>query len=194
VSSDARDRLLEATVAYVAEHGVGDLSLRRLAGELGTSHRMLIYHFGSKEGLLAAVVEAIEERQRRALADVTVMADESPVAAVWRFWEGLTDPALAPFERLFFEVAAMSLHGRPGTEALREGLVEPWLAPVVEAAERTGVPFTVARADARLGIAVARGLLLDLLATGDRAGVDAAMARFTSLYEAMAAPAEPGPP
>jgi hypothetical protein len=54
-----------------------------------------------------------------------------------------------------------------------------------------GVPPEDARSTARLGVAVTRGLLLDLLATGDRAGVDAAMARFTTMFEASLA-TEPG--
>ena len=45
-----------AAMEYVAEHGVGDLSLRGLAAALGTSHRMLSYHFGSREGLLIEVI------------------------------------------------------------------------------------------------------------------------------------------
>jgi hypothetical protein len=45
------------------------------------------------------------------------------------------------------------------------------------------MPPALARARARLGVAVTRGLLLDLLATGDRAGVDAAMDEFIDAYE-----------
>jgi len=179
-----RARLLAAAIDHVAAHGVADLSLRGLATALGTSHRMLIYHFGSKEGLLAEVVQAVEQRQRESLAAVSPVPGETPAETMWRYWERLTDPALAPHERLFFEVVAQALQGRPGTEALRAGLVEPWIAPTVEAARRAGTAVGAARADARLAVAVTRGLLLDLLATGDRAGVDAAMARFAALHEA----------
>ena len=54
-----RDQLLTRTVEYFATHGVADTSLRRLAEEIGTSHRMLLYHFGSREGLLSAVVDRV---------------------------------------------------------------------------------------------------------------------------------------
>jgi AcrR family transcriptional regulator len=47
----AKRQLLDAAIACVAANGIGDLSLRRLAAALGTSHRMLIFHFGSKEQL-----------------------------------------------------------------------------------------------------------------------------------------------
>ena len=55
-TSQARDRLLEAAVQHALKKGIVDLSLREIALEIGTSHRMLVYHFGSREGLLVAVV------------------------------------------------------------------------------------------------------------------------------------------
>ena len=54
-----RERLLAGAIEHVAEHGVGNLSLRGLAAALGTSHRMLIYHFGSRDGLLIEVIRAV---------------------------------------------------------------------------------------------------------------------------------------
>ena len=95
-----------------------------------------------------------------------------------RSWERLSDPALWPQERLFFELYAYALLGRPGTEGFLDGIVESWVAPVAEALVEAGADEQTARADARLGLAVVRGLLLDLLATGDRAGVSEAYERY----------------
>ena len=50
-----------------------------------------------------------------------------------------------------------------------------------------GIPEPRARAHVRLGIAVTRGLLLDLLATGDREAADQAMDAFIALTETWAA-------
>lgn len=55
----ARDVLLAKVVAHYAEHGVRDTSLRSLASAIGTSQRMLNYHFGSREDVLVAVIDAI---------------------------------------------------------------------------------------------------------------------------------------
>src|SRR5436305_14785627 len=81
VKSDPRSRLLAAAVDYVVEHGLAGLSLRELAAAIGTRHRMLIYHFGSKEGLVVAVVQAVEAEQRAQLAklrtDPDVPADQA---------------------------------------------------------------------------------------------------------------------
>ncbi|MEU2184269.1 hypothetical protein [Streptomyces thermolilacinus] len=57
-----------------------------------------------------------------------------------------------------------------------------WLEPLAHAEMAAGADRATARNRARLGLATVRGLLLDLLATGDRVGVDAAMEEFLRLY------------
>jgi AcrR family transcriptional regulator len=176
-----RDRLLAAAVEYAAEHGISDLSLRSLAAGLGTSHRMLIHHFGSKQGLLAAVVTEVERRQREALIDLELDPDAPLDETARVFWRRFADPALWPYERLFFELYAQALQGRVHALALTEDLLEPWIGPAAALYEQRGMSARRARATARLGVAVTRGLLLDLLASGDRAGVDDAMELFIEL-------------
>jgi len=183
-----RERLLAAAVDHVAAHGIGEVSLRQLAAALGTSHRMLVYHFGSKEGLLVEVIRAVEARQRDALADLAANADLPVDEQARRMWRRLADPALWPHERLFFEVYGQALQGRPHTAALLDGIVDSWLEPLTALNIAQGLPPERARASARLGIAVTRGLLLDLLATGDRPGADAAMELFIEMYQRLTAP------
>jgi AcrR family transcriptional regulator len=189
-----RARLLAAVIDHIRRAGFTDLSLRELAAAIGTSHRMLLYHFGSREGLLVAVVRAVEEAQRAFLAELVAdpaLARDDALRALWR---RLADPALWPNERLFFELYAHALRGRPGTAGLLDDIVDAWVRPAVEharrrgldpeQARRRGLDPEQARVDARLGVAVVRGLLLDLLATRDRAGVDAAFERFLALHAA----------
>jgi AcrR family transcriptional regulator len=171
--------LLEGAVAHVAAHGVGDLTLRGLATALGTSHRMLLYHFGSRDGLLVAIAAEVERQQREALAGLDLTG--APAEVVRAMWARLADPALWPFERLFFELYARALQGDPGARPFLDGIVDSWVAPLAARAVTAGGDEELARAEARLGLAVFRGLLLDLLATGDRAGVDAALERFVAL-------------
>ena len=182
-----RNLLLERAIDHLAAHGLGDTSLRQLADALSTSHRMLSYHFGSKEGLLVAVVQAVEDRQRAVLTEIVGYGDTDALSdetaggtdadVLRRFWRHLADPALWPHERLFFELYSQALQGRPRAVSLLDGVVDDWITPAVERARRHGADERAARAEARLGLAVIRGLLLDLLATGDREGVDAAMER-----------------
>jgi AcrR family transcriptional regulator len=184
---DARERLLEAAIDYVVGHGLTDLSLRRLAAELGTSHRMLIHHFGSREGLWVAIVQEVERRQLATIGDLVPDPTVPFAEAMRAWWRHISDPSLWPNERLFFELYGQALQGRPGVEGLLDGIVDNWLVPVTAATEALGFAPTDARAEARLAIAVVRGLLLDLLATGDRAGVDAAVERWITSFEARLA-------
>ena len=181
-STDTRERLLAAAIDYAAEHGLADLSLRALAAGLGTSHRMLIFHFGSKQGLLVEVVRAVEAQQRALLDELRSDPELDPLDQMRALWRHLTSPALWPYERLFFEVYAQGLQGKQPATRLLVDAIDAWLAPIAELLASQGVPVDEAREEARLAIAVTRGLLLDLLATGDVDAVDAAMDRFTALY------------
>jgi AcrR family transcriptional regulator len=180
---DVKQKLLDRAIEYVAHHGIGDLSLRSLAAALGTSHRMLIHHFGSKEGLWVAIVRAVEQRQRDLLGDLLPEPDQPLGQAMRVWWRHISDPSLWPNERLFFELYGQALQGRAHTTEVLDGIVDAWLDPIVEISLAHGVPPAAARAQARLGVAVTRGLLLDLLATGDVSGVDAAMEAFIELCE-----------
>jgi AcrR family transcriptional regulator len=179
-----KEQLLERTIDHLAQHGLVDSSLRELAAAIGTSHRMLIYHFGSKEGLFVEVVRAVENRQRAVMSDLSVASDESLGDIARRFWHSLSDPALAPHERLFFEMYGQALQGRPYAAPLLDGIVDSWLEPMTAMLRARGVPEGSARAEARLGIAVVRGLLLDLLATGDTEGATAAFELYLAASEA----------
>ena len=177
-----RQRLLDGAIDYVAEHGLADVSLRTLAAALGTSHRMLIHHFGSKEHLWVEIVRTVEARQRALLAEILPDPDQPVADAIWAWWKHISDPALWPNERLFFELYGQALQGRPHTTELLDGIVEDWLGPATEINVSLGVPPEASRAHARLGVAITRGLLLDLLATRDVAAVDAAMEAFIDMY------------
>jgi AcrR family transcriptional regulator len=142
---------------------------------------MLIHHFGSKEGLWVAIVREVERRTLAAAAEIVPDPSVSFAEATRAWWRHISDPSLWPNERLFFEVYAQGLQGRAPAVELLGGVVDSWLGPITEMAERMGLPHDDAEAYARLSIATSRGLLLDLLATQDRAGVDAAMEYWITL-------------
>lgn len=173
----ARDDLLQTIVDEVAAHGLADRSLRELADAVGSSHRMLLYHFGSRDGLVAAVVAHVEAGQRLALAaDVGSSAPTDAVSVMRASWARTSDPAMRPLVQLFFEAVAYA--GRTGSA----DFTGPWIADALAAAQRLGVPFD--EADARLGVAVIRGLMIDVLATDDLAAATAAFERFVELVGA----------
>jgi AcrR family transcriptional regulator len=148
---------------YVLEHGLTGTSLRPLAKALGTSPRMLLYDFGTKEQLIHEILAEIRRREESLLeADVRTLED------VWRWISALERE---PFLRLFFEIYVDSL----GSEDA-EPLVRDWLE-FLETQWRPRVDAVTAT----MMIAVVRGLLLDRLATGDRKRTDAALERFAGL-------------
>ena len=178
-----KQRLLDAVIEHFAADGLADQSLRRIAEAVGTSHRMLLYHFGSKDGLLLEVVREVEARTQGRLALVAEAAGMRSDVVIRQMWSYLADPELASFERLFFALYGRALQGDRATAPLLRGDIEAWLDANVALAADVGVEADLVRTHSRLGLAVMRGLLLDLLATGDRAGVDAALEVFAQGYE-----------
>lgn len=170
--SERRRQLLDALVDEFAAGGVGDRSLRDVADAVGTSHRMLLHHFGSREDLLTAIVEEVERRQMTLVPDLPT----DPAEGFTAMWADLRRPELRQLERLFFECYARAAQGEKPFTRMVPGAVDSWLREVEANAD---VPYDGAKA--RLGLAVTRGLLLDLVATNDDAGVDAAAQAFIEL-------------
>jgi AcrR family transcriptional regulator len=161
-----RERLLFAVIEHFGRHGIGDTSLRGIAEAVGTSHRMLLYHFGSREGLLSEVTREVEARQR-ALMTATYDTDLPPLEAAARYWEQTVEATLR-YGPLFFELAANAMQGKEHAVVLRDELIAAWLPPVTELCRAIGIPEAQAQTHARLALGAARGLLLDLLVTGER--------------------------
>ena len=109
--ASSRERLLDAVIEHFSADGLADQSLRRIAAAVGTSHRMLLYHFGSKEGLLLEVVRAVEARTQDRLAAIGHDAAGATDELVRRMWAYVADPAQADFERLFFALYGHALQG-----------------------------------------------------------------------------------
>src|ERR1700723_4137228 len=102
-----RRQLLDAPVEEFAAGGVGGRSLREVAAGVGTSHRMLLHHFGSREDLLVAIVEEVERRQIGLLGDLPA----DPAQGFAAMWADLHRPELRQLERLFFECYARAAQG-----------------------------------------------------------------------------------
>jgi AcrR family transcriptional regulator len=165
--SARREELLDGAYAYVLEHGLADVSLRPLATAVGSSPRVLLFLFGSKEGLVRALLARARADELAALAGIGEAADAG--AAVW---DWLVAPGHRALLRLWVEAYARSLVDPDGPwRGFAERTVADWLdvlAPAGDEADRT------------LLLAVLRGALLDLLATGDAERTTAAVRRFLS--------------
>ncbi|HLU33086.1 MAG TPA: TetR/AcrR family transcriptional regulator [Natronosporangium sp.] len=168
------DSLLQRVVADVAAHGIQDRSLREIARAAGTSHRMLLYHFGSREGLVAAVVAEVEKAQQAMFRDLAAHAD-STAALVRALWQRVSSEELRPFVRLFFE--AVSHTAGAGSDHL----TSPWLDTTQSVAAQLGAAFE--SDEIRLGVAVVRGLLIDVLVTGETGAATRSLERYIAMWE-----------
>lgn len=177
-----RGRTLAAVTDYVLEHGLADLSLRPLATALGTSTRMLLYDFSSKEELVMAVLAEVRRRESALLAAHLKTAQESAPDLLRTIWDWLASPERAPFLRLFFEIYVQAMNHPDAYSAHGREMITEWLdqfgAALADPGSEQADP-----ADVTLAIAVMRGLILDRLATGDNTRTDQALERFARLIE-----------
>jgi AcrR family transcriptional regulator len=183
-----RAQTLTAATDYVLEHGLAGLSLRPLAEALGTSTRMLLYDFGSKEELILAVLAEARRRESALLADAAASGEIARADLIRGVWSWASAPERSRFMRLFFEVYIQALLGSPEYSGQAQAMVTDWLGQFA----RT---FTAGAAeadpiDATLLIAVLRGLLLDQISTGDTTRTSGALERFVQLLSSAQGDAE----
>lgn len=180
-ASPRRDELLERAYRYALDHGVADLSLRPLAAAVGSSPRVLLFLFGSKAGLVQALL-ARARRDELALLDrarVAGAGGRDPVAVASELWDWLAAEEHRALLKLWVEGYARSLIDSDGPWAgFAAATVADWLELLGE--------VTGDAAEHTLILAVLRGGLLDLLATGDLQRVSAAVNRQFALMQAMA--------
>ena len=178
-SSDGpRALLLQRIVEWFAANGVMDTSMRTLASGVGTSNRMLNYHFGSRDQLLAAVIGTVCEAEGQALEDCFA-GTHDPVEAGRVYWDHVAETART-FAPLFYELSAHAMYGKPYAEQLRHILTDAWLSGFSSGFARV-TDHPQADRLARLCLAVGRGILFEMALTGDREAADAAIDQFTQM-------------
>lgn len=175
--SPRREQLLEAAYRYALEHGLADLSLRPLASATGTSPRVLLFLFGSKDGLVRALLARARADELALLGQACPDRSRPGLAAVIRTtWTWLAAAEHRPLLTLWAEAYARSLTEPRGPwSGFARQTVDDWLT-VLAAAQTPGRQRSTAGAAERtLALSVLRGALLDLLATGDTARTTAAV-------------------
>ncbi len=178
-----RPDLLDAAADYVLAHGLTDLSIRPLASALGISHRSLLYHFGSKDELLLEIVQLIRrrdgERIRAHLAAARITTGMDLLRSAWAFFSA---PEREDYMRVLHELLVLGLSRAPYDQWLQE-MADSRVGLVSAGLQRMGYPAARARAAATLVVASVRGLQIQLLATGDREVVDAAIEELITAIE-----------
>ena len=174
----ARRRLAGAVLSHLLDGGSPEGSLRSFASAVGVSHSLLLYHFGSASGLLAAVHIACEQREREHLAELRVSGTQ-PVHIMRAMWQHLAQPRMWPVYRLGFAL-------RLRTDVLADGRHterEAWVTALEPLASALELEPARVRDESLLWVATCRGLLWELVTGADPERVDQAAERFFARYE-----------
>lgn len=168
--SPRRQELLEAAYAYALRSGLGELSLRPLAEEIHSSPRVLLYLFGSKDGLIRALLARARADELAHMQQVAESQDRGeglqPVAR--ELWRWLSDEAHRGLLTLWVESYARSLIEPDGPWAgFARDTVGDWLALLAVGQPAALRDTEAALTQRTLVLAVLRGAMLDLLATGE---------------------------
>lgn len=178
-SSPRKTELLEAAYLYVLEHGFTHLSLRPLARAIGSSPRVLIYLFGSKDGLIRSLIAKARADEMAVLDQLRYAADESPDGlqdTAREVWTWLSAPRHRPLVTMWLAAYTTSLTEPEGPWAgFARSTVDDWLDVLASAQSPAERDRPSAEHVRTAVLALLRGALLDLLATGDRARVTAAV-------------------
>jgi AcrR family transcriptional regulator len=180
-----RAALLERVVDYVLEHGLADLSLRPLAAAVGSSPRILLYYFASKEALVTEILSTARIRQQRRFEQLRLSPDADSLDTCRAIWSAMSDARFESIYRLFFEVYGMALQRPKKFPDFLRGVVHDWLAFIEAPKVRAGVRRADARRFATVVLAGFRGFLLDLCTTRERSRVNQAVALWLRAIHAI---------
>lgn len=165
-TADTRGLILDAARSRLLADGHGGLSTRKVADEAGVPLSQLHYHFGSKQGLILALLEV--ENQRRLARQQNMYAEDAPL---WQRYERacdfLEDDMDSGYVRVLQEMIAAGWSNEELGEAVRN-LLGGWFALLIdvarEAEQRHGQlrPFTAEEMATLVGAAFvgAESLLL----------------------------------
>ncbi len=173
VDLQRRAALLQRVVDYVLERGLSDLSLRPLARAAGCDPSVLAHHFGSKDELVSVVLNEVRGRVRE-LAESQRESARSPGERLRALWSWCAAPERDPLYRLFFEAYGIALQHPDRYRPFLDTVVADWLHWMADQTDET---------TATLAIAALRGLLLDLLATGDHVRTAAALSALADALD-----------
>lgn len=120
-----REEVLASMGAHVLQHGLNTASLRPLAEAAGTSDRMLIYHFGSKDALMSELLQYLAGRMAAGLGRALPAAPAPTLnAAMHRIVALLRSPDFAPFMRVWLDIVSSAAQGNAAHRAIGGLMIE----------------------------------------------------------------------
>lgn len=179
LTSERAAELLDGALDFIERNGVAQFTLAAMAEHLGTSSRMLIYHLGTRDQILGRALTERRVRTRELLIDPPPADFADAVTRVFRHyvehrWE----------MELFFFVSTQAFEDPDAYAEFSRTAAEVWLSMLAEAGERGGMAPDAAMRAATIGLALVRGLLLDLSLTGALDRVCASFDEFIATFAA----------
>jgi AcrR family transcriptional regulator len=182
---ERKDELIAKALDYLLENGVAGLSLRPLAEQIGSSSRLLIYHFGTKDDLITTVMDEARRRIQQSLE--AMMRAAGNASGMMTFWKWSVDPQNSPYIRLFFEVHMLAMQNPAAYARYVERNSASWQTLI----EGALPPVPDRPAVALLCGAVIDGLMLEFLSSGDLSRTTQALEIFGSMLKARLAAGNP---
>jgi AcrR family transcriptional regulator len=180
----ARDALLDAIVEHFVARGIADFTLRSLAADLGTSHQLLMYHFGAREDLMRAALDRI---QHAVTDELDKFLDRHPERErPSKIWHHLSKPGASRL-RVQYQCLGLALASPERYGDFAVDILRAWTAIATRLLSGHGLDRKQRDAAATLLVGALRGLGLDLIATNDRPRVNNAAAQLDRVYDALIA-------
>lgn len=174
-----REHLLGLVAHHLAQEGLVEFSLRRAAQAAGTTHKVLLYHFGSGDDLLREALGRLRDQRLQAAAAATTEGVPTRLGdQVQRIWEALLSESAGP--RVLDQASGLALYDPVRYLALGQDATEQYL-PVIHNLLPRNWTERQGQAVAALILAVLRGLLVDALTAPDAGRADGALAVLARL-------------
>jgi AcrR family transcriptional regulator len=168
--SARQDQLLELAYQYVLAHGLADMSLRPLAKAIGSSPRVLLFLYGSKDALIRALLDRARADELAAIDAFKEVEGAGLADSARQVWDWLSAPDHRLLLGLWVEAYARSLTDPAGPWAgFAAQTVRDWLGLLASRQPPARRDSQAGAAERTAVLGVLRGAMLDLLATGDLA-------------------------
>ena len=170
-----KEEIVDLLIKYLVRHGLANLSLRPMADAIGSSARLLIFHFGSKDRLLEEVLEEMQNRMRGSLVKLL----ETPphlrrVSLLKAFWKWALDKQNFPYLQTLYSLQMLAIQQPQAYAKYLQHNSLNWIQLIKDALP----PTQRNSAAATLYCAVFDGLFLEFLSTGDRTRTTRALDEF----------------
>jgi AcrR family transcriptional regulator len=157
-----KEILVERCLAIAIKTGTLDSSINEIAEKIGTSGRMLVYHFGSKNELERQIISLLETRLQEKLwsfQSLAIQETDRPVKPFLEMWEHLTSPDIHGLLKLTMELNQRAMQGDAETRQFLEQEHQKWITTLSQLLNNEDIALSLFH--------LFQGAVMDFLTTGN---------------------------